>query len=341
MREIIRKIASRRSLTREEARLACLSLLSGDVDVVEIAAVLMGLSVKGEDPAEVSGFLEALREKMIPVNAGPGVVDIVGTGGDGLNTVNVSTLASIVVASLGVPVAKHGNRGFSSLSGSADLMEALGYPIEHGPEVSEKLLNSQGYAYLYAPKYHPALRAVAPIRKRLGIRTIFNLAAPLANPARPSAQVVGAPSEALARMLFEALKASGAEKFAVVAGHLGMDELSPSGPNLVLLSIDGEDREEIVNPEDLGIHGIPLSRISGSSREEIIGRGVRGLRGEDKEVAAFIAMNAGLALHTEGSAGSLAEGFRMAMDSIESGRAWKKTASVIQEAKRLASHGDG
>lgn len=339
MREIIRKIASRRSLAREEARLACLSILSGEADAVEISAILMGLSVKGEDPAEISGFLEALREKMIPVSAGAGTVDIVGTGGDGLNTVNASTLASIVVASLGLPVAKHGNRGFSSASGSADLMESLGYPVEHGPEVSEKLLNSQGYAYLYAPKYHPALRIVAPIRKRLGIRTIFNLAAPLANPARPSVQVVGAPSEALARMLFESLKVSGVERFAVVTGYPGMDELSPSGPSFVMLNMGGEVRELVVDPEELGIHRIPLPKISGSSREEIVEKGVRGLKGEDEKVAAFIAMNAGLALYTAGSANSLAEGFRMALGSIESGRAWRKMVSVIQEARRLADHG--
>jgi len=335
----IAMLAERRSLSEGEAYSVCVAMLAGSMDPVEVSAILMGLRVKGEDPGEVRGFIRALRGHAVRVRS-RGAIDIVGTGGDGLNTINASTLASIVVSSIGIPVAKHGNRGFSSLLGSADLMEALGYPIEHGAEVAEEMLDREGFAYLYAPMYHRALRAVAPVRKKLGIRTIFNLAAPLANPADPSIQVVGAPSLNIARILHGALMGSGLESYAVVTGYPGMDELSPSGASHVIVK-RGSYEELHISPKDLGFAEIPLHAISGRTREEILEKGVRGLRGEDAYSEAFIAMNAGLALYIAGEAGSVAEGFGKALEEIRSWRAWRKLESIINTARRLAGLGSG
>ncbi|MEM1610440.1 MAG: anthranilate phosphoribosyltransferase [Sulfolobales archaeon] len=339
MSNLISKLAERKSLTEEEAYGACIGMLSGSMDPVEASAILMGLRVKGEDPEEIRGFLKALRENAVKVRS-RGALDIVGTGGDGLNTINASTLASIVVSSIGIPVAKHGNRGFSSIFGSADLMEALGYPIEHGAEIAEEMLEREGFAYLYAPIYHRALKLIAPVRKRLGIRTIFNLTAPLANPANPSIQVVGAPSIEIARKLEGAIRELGLEGYAVVTGYPGMDEVSPSGASYIMLRKEGYE-ELSISPRDLGLREIPVEEISGRTREEIYGKGVRGLRGEDRSSAIFIALNAGLALYVAGESGSIAEGFERSLREIYDGRAWKKLESIINTARRLAGVGKG
>jgi anthranilate phosphoribosyltransferase len=235
MPSLISKLAERKGLTEEEAYNACLDMLRGSMDPVEVSAILMGLRVKGEEPEEIRGFLRALREYMIKIRS-RGALDIVGTGGDGLNTINVSTLASIVVSSIGIPVAKHGNRGFSSIFGSADLMETLGYPIEHGADIAEEMLEKEGFVFLYAPVYHRALKIVSPVRKKLGIRTIFNLAAPLANPATPEIQIVGAPSLNIARVLEKAIREIGLKRYAIVTGYPGMDEVSLSGASHILVN---------------------------------------------------------------------------------------------------------
>lgn len=335
---IIARLAERRGLSEEEAYNVCVDILRGSLDPIEVSAILMGLRVKGEEPQEIRGFLRALRDNAVRVRGGD-TIDIVGTGGDGLNTINVSTLASVVVSSLGVPVAKHGNRGFSSVSGSADLMEALGYPLDHGVDVAEKMLELEGFVYLYAPNYHRALRNVSPVRKRLGIRTIFNIAAPLANPAGPGAQVVGAPSIDIARILASVIEKTGARGFAVVTGYPGMDEVSPLGPSRVILRTAREAGELVISPERLGVRGVELESISGKTREEVIEKGIRGLRGEDRASSVFIALNAGLALYIAGHAGSIEEGYEKALAEIDSGRAWRKLESIVRTARRLSGVG--
>ncbi len=335
----ISRIAEGHRLGEDEAYSLCVEMLRGSMDPVEISAILMGLRVRGEEPQEVRGFVRALRDNAVGLRVGD-AMDIVGTGGDGLNTINASTLASIVVASTGIPVAKHGNRGFSSLAGSADLMEALGYPIDHGVDVAEELFRLEGFTYLYAPRYHQALRVVAPVRKRLGIRTIFNLAAPLANPANPRIQVIGVPSISTAKLIFEAMDGMGLHRFAVVTGYPGMDELSPAGPSVAIIKRGSVERITI-SPADLGLEEIPIHHITGRSREEIIEKGVQGLRGEDRGLSAFIALNAGLALYIAGEASSMEEGYERAYREIVSGSAWRKLSMIIATARRLAGLGSG
>jgi anthranilate phosphoribosyltransferase len=337
MPSLISKLAERKGLTEEEAYNACLDMLRGSIDPVEVSAILMGLRVKGEEPEEIRGFLRALREYMIKIRS-RGALDIVGTGGDGLNTINVSTLASIVVSSIGIPVAKHGNRGFSSIFGSADLMETLGYPIEHGADIAEEMLEKESFVFLYAPVYHRALKIVSPVRKKLGIRTIFNLAAPLANPATPEIQIVGAPSLNIARVLEKAIREIGLKRYAIVTGYPGMDEVSPSGASHILVNRD-EYREIVISPGDLGIREIPVQEVSGRTRDEIFDKDVKGLRGEDRSAAIFIAINAGVALYVAGEVSSIVEGFERSLKEILTGKAWKKLESIISTSRRLAGLG--
>jgi anthranilate phosphoribosyltransferase len=337
MPSLISKLAERKRLTEEEAYNACLDMLRGSMDPVEVSAILMGLRVKGEEPEEIRGFLRALREYMIKIRS-RGALDIVGTGGDGLNTINVSTLASIVVSSIGIPVAKHGNRGFSSIFGSADLMETLGYPIEHGADIAEEMLEKESFVFLYAPVYHRALKIVSPVRKKLGIRTIFNLAAPLANPATPEIQIVGAPSLNIARVLEKAIREIGLKRYAIVTGYPGMDEVSPSGASHILVNRD-EYREIVISPGDLGIREIPVQEVSGRTRDEIFDKDVKGLRGEDRSAAIFIAINAGVALYVAGEVSSIVEGFERSLKEILTGKAWRKLESIISTSRRLAGLG--
>jgi anthranilate phosphoribosyltransferase len=337
MPSLISKLAERKGLTEEEAYNACLDMLRGSMDPVEVSAILMGLRVKGEEPEEIRGFLRALREYMIKIKS-RGALDIVGTGGDGLNTINVSTLASIVVSSIGIPVAKHGNRGFSSIFGSADLMETLGYPIEHGADIAEEMLEKEGFVFLYAPVYHRALKIVSPVRKKLGIRTIFNLAAPLANPATPEIQIVGAPSLNIARVLEKAIREIGLKRYAIVTGYPGMDEVSPSGASHILVNRD-EYREIAISPGDLGIREIPVQEVSGRTRDEVFDKDVKGLRGEDRSAAIFIAINAGVALYVAGEVSSIVEGFERSLKEILTGKAWRKLESIISTSRRLAGLG--
>jgi len=337
MPSLISKLAERKGLTEEEAYNACLDMLRGSIDPVEVSAILMGLRVKGEEPEEIRGFLRALREYMIKIRS-RGALDIVGTGGDGLNTINVSTLASIVVSSIGIPVAKHGNRGFSSIFGSADLMETLGYPIEHGADIAEEMLEKESFVFLYAPVYHRALKIVSPVRKKLGIRTIFNLAAPLANPATPEIQIVGAPSLNIARVLEKAIREIGLKRYAIVTGYPGMDEVSPSGASHILVNRD-EYREIVISPGDLGIREIPVQEVSGRTRDEVFDKDVKGLRGEDRSAAIFIAINAGVALYVAGEVSSIVEGFERSLKEILTGKAWKKLESIISTSRRLAGLG--
>ncbi|MGB9728882.1 MAG: anthranilate phosphoribosyltransferase [Thermoprotei archaeon] len=335
MKELIAKLAEGRSLSLEEAYSSCIIMLKGYYDPIEASALLMGLRVKGETPQEFQGFSKALEENVTRVNTTKKVIDIVGTGGDGLNTINASTLASIVIASMGIPVAKHGNRGFSSLFGSADFMEAVGYPIEHDAKIASKLIDSVNFAFLYAPQYHLALKNIAPVRKKLSIRTIFNLVAPLINPARPTAQIIGTPNEKIANIISNALTGSSERKYAIVTGYPGMDEVSPIGPTRVI--IKESLQEIIIHPKDLNLQKIPVEAITGKTKEEIFKKDLEGLKGKDRATSAFIALNSGLALYLIDEVRSIHEGFKKSLNQIKEGLAWRKLNEIVSEARRLVN----
>ncbi len=340
MREYIHKLAERQDLEENEAYSVCMSMLKGSYDPVEAAAVLVGLRVKGEGISELRGFLNAVLDNALRISVSRRVIDIVGTGGDGLNTVNVSTLASIVVSSLDLPVAKHGNKGFSSIMGAADLMQALGYPIDMPPEKSAELIDAVGYAFLFAPIYHRALRNVAEIRRKLGVRTIFNLVGPIANPADPQIQVIGTPNREIQDKFSQLLsERPGDRRVAIVNGYPGMDEVSPSGPTRVIF-VSGEGVDEaIIEPRDFGFDSIPLHRITGSSREELLSKAIDGLRGVDPYVSVFIAMNAGVALYLAEYSRSIVDGYHTALNQIKSGKAWKKLNDIVSYSREMMRHG--
>ncbi|GAB6148151.1 anthranilate phosphoribosyltransferase [Stetteria hydrogenophila] len=313
---------TRGSLGFEEAKRLAAAMLEGELDDVGVAAVLAALKARGERPEEVAGFAAALREACVKVDTGGlDPLDTAGTGGDGAHTLNASTAAAVVAASLGVPVLKHGNRGVSSRSGSADFMEALGYRVDHGPEEARCMLARAGFAFLYAPRYHPALARVMPVRRKLGVRTIFNLVGPLANPGMVRRQLLGAATPGLARLMAEAGSVLGYERLVIVHGEPGIDEVSLSGETLVIEVHRGRVEEYRVTPRDLGLRERGLGELRVTSPAESVERFLAVARGRgrpgDRE---FIAANAGAALYAAGAVGSIRDGVEAALQAIDEGR---------------------
>ncbi len=319
---LLERILNGDNMTIEESYSLAVSMLKGEMDEVIVSALLTALRAKGESPEEIAGFAKALRDTCIkPRISRRPLLDTAGTGGDGSNTINASTAAAIISASLGVPVAKHGNRGVSSRSGSADVMRALGYNVEHGAAEAECMVEKAGFAFLYAPLFHPAVKAVMPVRRRLGVRTIFNLVGPLSNPALAERQVLGVASEELALRMSSAATRLGYERLLVVHGEPGVDEVSVSGSTLII-EVEGDSRRDgyRVEPEDLGVGRHSLSKLRVGSPEESAERIRRVLAGagrrEDRD---FILANAAAALYAYGKADDLADGLELARQAVDDG----------------------
>src|SRR5438094_2014433 len=241
-------------LSRAQARAVMDEIMSGEATPAQIGAFLVALRIKGETPDEIAGCAEAMREHMLPVRPRRAdLVDTAGTGGDGAKTINISTAAALVAAATGAGVAKHGNRAVSSASGSADVLEALGFELELPPERVAASIDELGFGFLFAPTHHPAMRHAAPVRRELGARTVFNVLGPLTNPAGARAQVVGVYAPELVGTIAEVLVQLGARRAFVVHGAEGIDELSPAGPNLVCEVVEGSVHERTIDPQELGI----------------------------------------------------------------------------------------
>ena len=321
-KEILAKAMAGRRLTAEEALDAGRSLAAGRTEHLHCAAFLAALAARGETAEELAGLAAAFREAVSPMRAFPDAIDTCGTGGDGRHTFNLSTAAALVVASLGVTVAKHGNRSVSSSCGSADLLERAGVPVDGSPSDAEERLTRQGFAFLFAPRFHPAMAHVAPVRRALGARTAFNLLGPLLNPAGVRRQVVGVFSKEGAVLVADALAALGVERALVVFGEGGYDEAVLHG-RVHVIDIEGGDISRYhLGPSDFGLPpGRPEDLAGGGSEENAAlldelfeGRGPRGLRHA-------VAANAALALSVSGKAGELREGVGLAEDAMTSGRA--------------------
>ncbi len=321
---LIRRLIARRDLSATEAEAAFDIVMSGEASPVEITALLVGLRTKGHAPSEVAGGVRALRRVMIPVPAPEGavLVDTCGTGGGTVTTFNISTAAAIVAAAGGVPVAKHGNRSFSSQSGSADVLEALGVEIELSPEAMGDLLARIGIVFMFAPLLHPAMRHVGPVRRELALPTVMNLLGPLTNPAGARRQIVGVSEAGLLPLIVGALKELEHERALVVHGSPGMDEISPLGPTRVAELVQGEIREYEVDPEGLGVEVADADEIRGGSPEDNA-RTILDVLGARKRGGArtAVAMNAGGALYLGGASEDLPQGIRLAEELIESGAA--------------------
>lgn len=327
----LQKLMDRRALTRPEAHDAFAALMHGDISPVHMAALLTALRVKGESVEELTGAAEAMREAATAVQTKrKPLVDTCGTGGDGLGTFNVSTVAAFVVAGAGFAVAKHGNRSISSHCGSADVLEALGIPMESDPKRAESCLEKFGLAFLFAPAFHPAMKHAMPIRKELGTRTIFNLLGPLSNPARPNVQLMGVYDPAWLRPIAETLKKLGCEEAYVVHGQ-GEDEIVLTGTTDVAELHQGQVRVESWRPEDFGFKTQPLSDKPGRTPQDCARLLLEILNGRLGFHRNVVCMNAGAAiraaLRTKAGGGKtigLKEAAVLAQKSIDSKAALHK-----------------
>ena len=309
-------------LSRDEARGVMGSIMSGEATSAQIAGFLIALRAKGETAEEIAGCAEAMREHAVPVRPRrDDLVDTAGTGGDGGKTFNISTAAALVAAAAGAGVAKHGNRSVSSLAGSADVLEALGFNLELDHERVARSIDELGFGFLFAPTHHPAMRHAAGVRRELATRTVFNVLGPLTNPAGARAQVVGVYSPQLVRTIAEVLAQLGARRAFVVHGAGGIDELSPIGPNLVCEVADGAVREYQLDPLDLGISRCEPDALRGGDAVHNAAAIRRVLAGEHGGHRSAVLLNAAGAIAAAGHARDLAEGLALAREAVDSGAA--------------------
>jgi anthranilate phosphoribosyltransferase len=324
LQQAIRRLADGESLSSTEAGAAFDVVMAGDATPVQVAALLTALRVKGETPQEVAGATLALRRAMraVTLDGIEHVVDTCGTGGGRVGTLNVSTGAAFIVAGAGVPVAKHGNRSFTSRSGSADVLEALGVRVELAPHEVSRVLADAGIAFLFAPGFHPAMRHAAPVRRELAVTTIMNLLGPLANPAGVVRQVLGVAEHRRAPLLAEALRLLGTRHALVVHAEVGMDEVSPTGGTRVWEVTDAGVREWRLDPCELGISGAGLEALAGGEPADNAARLEAILAGAEGGVARdALLLNAAAALYVSGRGWTLAEAMAEARRSLESGEA--------------------
>lgn len=320
----IQKLAYREPLTTDDAQAAFDIVMQGQATAVQIAALLSALRATGETPEVVAGVVRALRGAMVSLSADDpdDLVDTCGTGGGAVSTFNISTAAAIVAAGAGVRIAKHGNRSFTSRCGSADVLEALGVPIEVSVAVMEASLRDAGIVFMFAPMMHPAMRHVGPVRRELAIPTVMNIVGPLANPARAGRQVVGVADLERAPVLAGALAALGAKHALVVHGEPGLDEVSPLGPTHVIEVMDGATKRWTIHPEEHGFRKIARKDLAGSEPSENARIIVEILNGGGPAGArAAIVLNAAAAVYVSGRVKSYADGVAAATTSIDSGEA--------------------
>jgi anthranilate phosphoribosyltransferase len=320
----LHRAAAGEHLSPEDAQLAMSALLSGDATPAQIAGFAVAIKMKGETAAELTGFARALRAHMIVVDAGEGLIDTCGTGGDFSGTFNISTVAAFVMAGAGARVAKHGGRSASSLTGSADVLEALGVRISMTPEEAAGAIREIGIGFLFAPNLHPAMKHAAPVRKELKMRTLFNLIGPLANPARAGTQVIGTPTPEAAKLMAEALAALGTDHSFIVHGHDGLDEITTTGPTDVYEVWTGRVAKHLWLPADFGVKkafGESLLGGEAARNAEIARDILAGAGGPKRDI---VLVNAAAGLFALGLAKDLREGMELAEKSIDSGRAAKK-----------------
>ncbi|MEZ2406255.1 anthranilate phosphoribosyltransferase [Bosea sp. OAE752] len=325
----IAKVATGASLSREEARDAFDTILSGEVTNAQSAAFLMALRVRGETIDEIAGAVGAMRGKMMPVKAPADAIDIVGTGGDSSGSYNVSTLASIITAACGVPVAKHGNRAASSRSGAADVLTALGVKVGLDPAGTERCIREAGVGFMFAPTHHASMRHVAPVRTELGTRTIFNLLGPLSNPAGVKRQLVGAFSETWLEPMVKVLATLGSTRVWAVHGSDGLDEITTTGPTRVVSLENGKIESFSISPADIGLALAKPEDLRGGTPEQNAAALNAVLGGEKTAFRDIAAFNAAAGLLIAGKAGDLKDGFAQATAALDSGKAKATLAKLI------------
>lgn len=329
LKAIIGKVATGAALSRDEAAAAFDRMMSGEATPSQMGALLMGLRVRGETVDEITGAVWAMRSKMLTVKAPADAVDIVGTGGDGSGSVNVSTCASFILAGTGVPVAKHGNRALSSKSGAADALAALGVNINIAPDDVGRCIAEAGIGFMFAPTHHPAMKNVGPTRVELATRTIFNLLGPLSNPAGVKRQMVGVFSRHWVQPLAQVLKNLGAESVWVVHGSDGLDEITLTGPTFVAALEKGNIRTFEVTPEDGGLPHAASADLKGGDAEANAKALRDVLEGKKNAYRNVALLNAAAALVVAGKARDLKEGVALGTEALDTGAAADRLKRLV------------
>jgi anthranilate phosphoribosyltransferase len=332
IKEAISKVVERNDLESEEAKLVMEEIMSGEATSAQIAAFLTGLRMKGETVEEIVAFVHAmLRYASVIYPKVKGVmVDTCGTGGDSIKTFNISTISAFVSAGAGLAVAKHGNRAVSSKAGSADVLEALGLDITLAPEKVRACIENVGMGFMFAPVFHPAMKYALGPRREIGIRTVFNILGPLANPAKVQAQVVGVYDGSLVEKIANVLAGLGVRHAIVAHGLDGLDEISPIGETKIAELKDGTITTYSISPEDLGLERAKVREIEGGDAEENARIAIDILKGRKGAKRNAVLMNAAAALVVGGLAGDLKEGFELAALSIDSGEAYRKLEDLVR-----------
>ena len=335
IREAIDGLVSGSSLSMEEASATMREIMEGEVTPAQLGAFLTALRVKGETPEEIAGMATIMREKALKVHVDGTLVDTCGTGGDGKGSFNVSTAASFVAAASGVKVAKHGNRAASGSCGSADVLEALGVKIDLGPEGVKRCIEEVGIGFMFAPTFHPAMRHAAPVRREIGIRTVFNLMGPLTNPAGAQRQLAGVPDASLGDKMAEVLVLLGSQHSLVVHGEDGLDELTLGAKTRVWEVHNGVVRSYTISPDELGLPWVSVEEIKGGDKAEnalILRRLFQGEKGPIRDV---VLLNGAAILMVGGKAQDLKDGIGLASEAIDSGEALRRMEALVELSQQL------
>ena len=334
------------TLSMDQAHAAMGSVMDGEATPAQLAAMLMGLRMRGETVEELAGFAAAMRERVVPVTAPDGAIDVVGTGGDGSGTFNISTTAALVAAAAGVPVAKHGNRAMTSRAGSADVLDALGIRIDHDAASAGAALREHGFAFMFAPNFHPAMKHAGPTRREIGVRTAFNLLGPMTNPAGTRRQLVGVGDAGLAERMAEVVRRLGTDRTFVVHGD-GVDELPLDGTGVAyIVSGDVIERHEI-DAAALGFKRVATSRLAGGTPEENARMTEAVLRGEPGSRRDVVLLNAAAALLVGGVVENMEEGIERAALTIDAGlgvellQALRAERLAADQARAASAPGEG
>ena len=339
IREAIAAVVSGKSLKMAEAAAVMREIMEGEATPSQLGALLTALRIKGETPGEIAGMAQVMREKALKVHVPGPLIDTCGTGGDGKNTFNVSTAAAFVAAGAGLKVAKHGNRAASGSCGSADVLEALGVKIDLPPEGVQRCIEEVGVGFMFAPVFHPAMRHAAPVRRELGIPTVFNVLGPLTNPAGAQSQLLGVANVQLGEKMAEVLKLLGIHHALVVHGEDGLDELTLSGKTSGWEVLEGVIHSWVLPVDQTGLSRATVEDIKGGTKEDNAATMRRVFQGEKGPVRDVVLLNSGAALVVGDRADTVRQGVEMAGEVVDSGEALRKLDALIELSQKLGHEG--
>jgi len=335
IREAIDTLVSGRSLDFQEASIVMGEIMEGEATPAQLGSFLTALRLKGETAEEIAGMATVMRRKALKVEVEGPLVDSVGTGGDGKNTFNISTAAAFVAAGAGLKVAKHGGRAASGTCGAADVLEALGVKLELSPDSVARCINEVGIGFMFAPAFHPAMRHAGPVRREIGIRTVFNILGPLTNPANAQSQLLGVADPDLGETMARVMNLLGADHVLVVHGHGGLDELSLSGENTVWELQGGQVRRWSLDPREAGLPPHSVEDIAGGSKEENAETMRRLFKGENGPVRDTVLLNSAGVLMAGGKVDDIGKGVQAAAEVIDDGAALKKLDALVELSQSL------